>query len=165
MFDKFGEFDSVEELNAAAAGFKNEGDMESLKALAVENGIEPEDAEDYIDGMQGALALNVIVAAFGKLRVEEQEIDKGKDVMEKMARKVILEFVKGMCVNEDFCKLVLHKGKRVADIYGGMRDAASKHKSGNAGMCCGTDRQLALAIKAYYENGKAGLNAYLESLY
>ena len=38
MFDKFGEFNSVEELNAAAEGFRNEGDLESLMALAQENG-------------------------------------------------------------------------------------------------------------------------------
>ena len=46
MFDKFGEFDSVEELNKAAAGLKTEGDEESLIALAEENGLTREDAED-----------------------------------------------------------------------------------------------------------------------
>ena len=38
MWDKFGEFDSVEELNRAAAGQKEEGEEEALIALAVENG-------------------------------------------------------------------------------------------------------------------------------
>lgn len=47
MFDKFGEFDSAEELNKAAEGLKEEGDKESLIELAKENGIDPEDAEDY----------------------------------------------------------------------------------------------------------------------
>ena len=36
MFDKFGEFDSVEELNRAAAGFLTEGDLDSLRKLAEE---------------------------------------------------------------------------------------------------------------------------------
>ena len=49
MFDKFGEFNSVEELNEAAAGFVQEGDFESLYALARENGIEKEDVDDYLD--------------------------------------------------------------------------------------------------------------------
>ena len=49
MFDKFGEFDSVEELNRAAAAQKAEGDEEALIAIALENGIEKEDAEDYMD--------------------------------------------------------------------------------------------------------------------
>ena len=49
MFDKFGEFDSVEELNRAAAAQREEGDEEALFLLAKENGIDKEDAEDYMD--------------------------------------------------------------------------------------------------------------------
>lgn len=40
MFDKFGEFDSFEEINKAAAGQKEEGDEAALKDLAKENGID-----------------------------------------------------------------------------------------------------------------------------
>lgn len=69
MFDKFGEFDSVEELNQAAAGFKAEGDLESLYALAQENGIDKEDAEDYADDVVEELA-NTSLAAMGKLKME-----------------------------------------------------------------------------------------------
>ena len=39
MFERFGEFDSAEELNLTAEGLKTEGDMESLLVLAEENGI------------------------------------------------------------------------------------------------------------------------------
>ena len=46
MFDKFGEFDSVEELNRAAAGQKEQGDLEALISLAIENGLDKEDAEE-----------------------------------------------------------------------------------------------------------------------
>ena len=69
MFDKFGEFNSVEELNEAAAGFKREGDLESLKELAIENGLDEDDAQDYIDGLSDELA-TLPVAAFGKLDME-----------------------------------------------------------------------------------------------
>ena len=51
MFEKFGEFHSAAELNEAAAGFLEEGDRESIFALAQENGLDREDAEDYIEGM------------------------------------------------------------------------------------------------------------------
>ena len=51
MFDKFGEFDSSEEINKAAAGLLREGDRESIVILAKENGIDKADAEDYIDGV------------------------------------------------------------------------------------------------------------------
>ena len=45
MWDKFGEFDSAEELNRAAAAQKAEGDREALIMLAEENGIDRDDAE------------------------------------------------------------------------------------------------------------------------
>ena len=38
MYEKFGEFDSFEELNRAAAAQKAEGDEEALFALALETG-------------------------------------------------------------------------------------------------------------------------------
>ena len=44
MFDKFGEFDSAEELNRAAAAQKKEGDYEAIYALAKEDGIDREEA-------------------------------------------------------------------------------------------------------------------------
>ena len=40
MFEKFGEFDSCEEINMAAQGLYEEGDIKSLHALAKENGLE-----------------------------------------------------------------------------------------------------------------------------
>ena len=46
MFDKFGEFDSAEEINRAAAAQLKEGDLDAVKTIAEENGLDPEDAED-----------------------------------------------------------------------------------------------------------------------
>ncbi|MBR1909200.1 MAG: hypothetical protein IJ821_01295, partial [Lachnospiraceae bacterium] len=65
MFDKFGEFDSYEEINKAAKGLKEEGDTESLKELAKENGIDIEDVQDYFNGITDALT-NKSMAALGK---------------------------------------------------------------------------------------------------
>ena len=48
MFDNFGEFDSWEELNRTAEGLKNEGDLDNLKVLAAENGIDEMDMVDYV---------------------------------------------------------------------------------------------------------------------
>lgn len=69
MFDTFGEFDSAEELNAAAAGQKAEGDMEALAELARENGIDICDARDYMDGETDSLC-TPLTAAFGKIDIE-----------------------------------------------------------------------------------------------
>lgn len=45
MFEIFGEFDTFLELNQAAEGLKEEGDMASLRKLASENGIDEFDTE------------------------------------------------------------------------------------------------------------------------
>lgn len=54
MFDKFGEFDSADEMNRAAAAQRKEGDNEAILAIAEENGIDKEDAMDFIDGCVAA---------------------------------------------------------------------------------------------------------------
>lgn len=74
MFDKFGEFDSVEELNEAAAAQLKEGNTEEVIALALENGLDREDAEDYIDGCAEELATPLMAAA-GKLKMESAELE------------------------------------------------------------------------------------------
>lgn len=73
LFPKFGEFGSAEEINRAAAAQKAEGDIEALKALAEENGIDVMDAEDYFNGDIPELCTE-LSAAFGKLEVEKADI-------------------------------------------------------------------------------------------
>ena len=74
MFEKFGEFDSAEEINRAAEAQKREGDTEAVLVIAEENGIDREDAEDFLDGIVPELA-SPLMAAMGKLRVEEPDLD------------------------------------------------------------------------------------------
>ena len=50
MFEKFGEFDSCEEINRAAKAQLEEGDLEAIRTIAEENGLDPEDAEDFCTG-------------------------------------------------------------------------------------------------------------------
>ena len=71
LFEKFGEMDSAEELKAAAQGLLNEGDTESLKALALENGFDEEDAEDWEDF---GVEISRTEAAVCKLKVEEKAL-------------------------------------------------------------------------------------------
>lgn len=73
MERKFGTFNTVEELNRAAAAQKAEGDMEALEALALENGLEKEDAEDYMDGAADVLC-TPYMAAVGKISMEAEEL-------------------------------------------------------------------------------------------
>ena len=80
LFEKFGEFDSAEELNHAAAVQLAEGDIDAIYGIAEENGIDREDAQDFIDGVTPELC-SVLSAALGKLKVESAEL-KPAEIME-----------------------------------------------------------------------------------
>jgi len=108
MFDKFGEFDSAKEINEKAAELKVAKDEAGLVALAAENGIDKEDAEDYMDDCVEVLA-SPLMAAVGKLKVEAEEL-KLKGVLLDW-----LDELKVMCSeNEEFAAAVRKKGKDLA---------------------------------------------------
>jgi hypothetical protein len=145
MFEKFGEFASYEEINMAAAGFKAEGDMESIKALAKENGLDPEDAKDYIAGEMDALC-NAKSAALGRLQIEkaESKIDEG-------IKRVLFAIAENMAANNlQDAAMFITKGKRLDGIIEDMRKEASKNKTGNVGCVCGTDQELVARIRKFY---------------
>ena len=73
MWEKFGEFDSAEEMNRTALAQRNEGDTEAVRTLAEENGLDPEDAEEFLAGDVDLLALP-FNAAVGKLTVERKKL-------------------------------------------------------------------------------------------
>jgi len=107
MFDTFGEFDSVEELNRTAEGLLKEGDTESLMILAEENGIDKGDAQDYIDGVVPELA-NALMAAWGKLDVECKEL-KPYEIMEDW-----VDYIKKRCSEDpEVAKAVRSKKKNL----------------------------------------------------
>lgn len=105
LFKKFGEFDSVEELNRVAAAQLAEGDEEAILALAQENGIEKEDVEDYIDGVVPELA-TPLIAALGKLDVEKKDL--GIDGVLDDWTTCIVELC---CSDERMTRAVRKKGK------------------------------------------------------
>lgn len=72
MFDKFGELDSYKELNELAENLFNEGDLDGIRTLAKENGIE-EFAGPYIEGEIPTLC-DAETAAVGKLIVEAKAL-------------------------------------------------------------------------------------------
>lgn len=108
MEHKFGIFHTVEELNRAAAAQKEEGDRESLLALAAENGIDREDAEDYLDGMAPELA-SPLMAALGKLDMEASELELESQLEDWK------DFIASLCAeSEDLCRAVFAPEKELA---------------------------------------------------
>lgn len=105
MFDKFGELNSCEEINELAENLFNEGDTESLRAMAKENGIQEEFVEVYLQGKIPVLC-DALTAALGKIDIEVAEL-KPKEIMEDW-----VEYLRGRCMeNEVLAHQVRKKGK------------------------------------------------------
>lgn len=105
MFEKFGEFDSYEEINELADNLLNEGDTESIKIVAKENGIEEDLVELFIQGDIPFLC-DPLEAALGKIKVECEEL-KPKEIMEDW-----VEYLKSQCMEDDqIAHQVRGKGK------------------------------------------------------
>ena len=108
MFYKFGEFDSFGEMNELAENLFNEGDIDSIRILAKENGIPEDIVELYIDG-EIPYMCDALTAAVGKIDVEAGEL-KIKGLMEDWA-----EYIKGQCMeNQIIAYKVRNKGKSLS---------------------------------------------------
>lgn len=123
MWDKFGEFDSWEEINRAAKAQLEEGDMDAVRAIAEENGIDPEDAEDFCTGTIDELTVPAL-AAVGKLEVEAKDLkitgmlEDWKNLVEQMC----LESLK-------MALAVRRKGKSLKDCMGEIMKKSFAMKS------------------------------------
>ncbi len=107
MFDKYGEFNSADEINKAAAGQLAQGDTDAIIEIAAENGLDPEDAQDYIDGVATELC-NPLMAAYGKIKVESEQL-KPQEIVEDW-----INYIKMKCTeNENMAIAVRRKGKTV----------------------------------------------------
>lgn len=105
MFDKFGELNSCEEINELAENLFNEGDIDSLKVMTKENGIQEDFVEMYLQGDIPVLC-DALTAALGKIDIEAAEL-KPKEIMEDW-----VEYLRGQCVEDDtLARQVRKKGK------------------------------------------------------
>lgn len=112
MFDKFGEMNSADELNELATNFLKEGDKDSLKAMAEENGIPAEYAEMFIEGEIPFLA-DPITAANGKLDLESKELGL-KGLMTDW-----VEYIRGLCMEKpEMAAAVRTKSKSLKECMG-----------------------------------------------
>ena len=119
---KFGEMGSAGEINELAENLANEGDVDSLKAMAAENGIDPYAVDLY---MQGDLAVlcGEEDAALGKIDVEEQDL-KPDELL-----KDWVEYLKGQVYeNMELARAVRMKGKSLAGMIAYLMAWAFKHQ-------------------------------------
>lgn len=122
MFDKFGEFDSAEEINRAAAAQMAEGDTAAVMAIAEENGIDKEDAQDYIDGVIAELT-TPLLAAYGKIDVEAKNLKVFGPL------KDWADMVREACTtSSDLQIAVRRKGKSLVNFLGKILETSFKDK-------------------------------------
>lgn len=111
MFDKFGKM-SYDELIRTAKAEKEEGDEEALIALAQENGLEQEDAEDYMDDLTEVLC-TPREAAVARVEMEAKDLEVS-GIWEEW-KGCVLE----MCVQEeDLACAVCRKNRSLLGLFG-----------------------------------------------
>lgn len=123
MFDKFGEFDSAEEINETAAGLLKEGDLEGLREMAKENGFDEVDVQDYIDGIYPELA-NTYTAAWNKLEVEMKEL-KVCEIMEDWVEYIRIK----MEEEEEMQRAIRKKGKSLQGCIAALLKWSWEHQN------------------------------------
>lgn len=105
MFDRFGEFDSAEEINAKAEELFNAADYKGLMQLTKENGIPEAFAECYRQGDLPQLT-DAMTAAIGKIEMEREET-----VLEGLLEDWI-SYVESECMeDEELARAVRSKKK------------------------------------------------------
>lgn len=124
MEHKFGIFNTIEELNRAAAGQKAEGDEEALIALALENGLDKEDAEDYMDDVTDCLC-TPYMAAVGKLELEAKEL-KLESQLKDWKDSVVQTVMESKSV--ELCNAIFSPDKQLLHVLAAGMKLASKNR-------------------------------------
>ena len=123
MFERFGEFDSAAEINETAVNLRKEGDMESLKVLAKENGIDEDILQVFIEGDLLYLC-DEMTAALGKLDIEVRNV-KCEEIMEDW-----VECIKSQCFEkQEVARAVRKKGKSLAGCIAALLHWSFKHQN------------------------------------
>lgn len=114
MFDRFGEFDTAEEINETAVNLRKEGDTESIKILAGENGIDEDVVEVFLSG-DLLYICDIMTAAIGKIDVEKKDL-KAKEIMEDWS-----DYIKARCFeDEKMARAVRRKDKSLKGCIGAL---------------------------------------------
>lgn len=122
MFEKFGEMSSCKEINELAENLLNEGDLQSLRDVAQENGIPEDYVEMYISGDIPYLC-DTVTAAMGKLDMECKSL-KLAGLMNDW-----VEYIRGLCMeNEMIAHQVRKAGKSLEGCIAELLKYAFKHQ-------------------------------------
>ena len=122
MYEKFGEFNSYEEINRAAAAQLKEGDEEAIYGIAEENGLDREDAEDFCTGAIEELTTPEL-AEIGKLNMEAKELEL-KGLMADWKNTITEQCME----NKELALGIRKKGKRLEECMARILKASFEKK-------------------------------------
>ena len=141
LFEKFGEFDSAEEINKAAEAQFKQGDVEAIKILAAENGIDEMDVEDFTTGLVPLLCTD-LSAALGKLEVEKNHIG-----INDMTYGAWASAIQVMLMDDvELCRAYRRKDKRLAVVLAMATVKCSKTRTNAPQMIVDEAKKLDKSI-------------------
>ncbi len=122
MFERFGEMESVKEINELAENLFNEGDIDSLRVMAAENGIPEDFVALYLEGDIPELC-DAQTAALGKIEVECKELNP-KEIMEDWVDYIKIQIME----NDLLARQVRRKGKTLEGCIGALLQWSFGHQ-------------------------------------
>lgn len=165
IFTKYGNFNSADEINEAAKNQLAQGDTEAIREIARENGLDPEDAEEFITGGWDRVCSETS-AALGKITIEEDSMTIS-GIMHDWIRYIQL------CISEskEFAVAVRRSDKSLAGALGAILkaseelmeevddailEAADINFKGQVKFGIPEEAQVREIVKAYYLGGNEG---------
>lgn len=120
LFEKFGEMNSYEEINAMAEQLLAEGDLDNLKAMAAENGLA--EAVEFFVAEEIPILCDAESAALGKIEVEAAQLQV-KGLMVDW-----VEYIKAQIMeDESVARVVRTTGKNLAGCIAALMDWSFKN--------------------------------------
>lgn len=122
MFEKFGEFNSAEEINAVAKVKLIDGKIDELYAFAKENGIDADDVDEFVMGYTEEL-VTVLSAAVGKIEVESEHL-KIEGILKDWTGTILHQCME----DQEICKTVRRKEKSLKGCMAALIKFAFENK-------------------------------------
>lgn len=96
MFDKYGEFNTAEEIAEAIKNQIAEGDLDAAFEIGRENGLADDDVLDIADGVPADEVVTPCVAALGKLEIEAKAYKNNDSIIVDW-----IEYIKALAIESE----------------------------------------------------------------
>ena len=123
LFEKYGEFESYETLIETIRNQIAEGDDNAACEIFRENGLDPEDFQDILEGDPIEEVLTPCIVALGKLQVESKDYQKHESIIADW-----IEYIKALAIDsEEVSRNIRRKGKSLNGCLGELLKFSYHH--------------------------------------